>query len=133
MPEFSVNISNKKFEKDSLKVNLGAGSIAFTGRMLKFRDKDTRQIVFYLPSLDLTGYGNTDAKAIELLNFSVNEYFMHLSKLTYNQIKDELTLLGWKISKTSIKQFSKVFVDPDGQLQNFNAVADQVEQLAVQI
>ncbi len=126
-------VSNKKITEESLKINLGKGRIRMTARVIRYRDKDTRQIILYVPSMQITGYGATEEKAKEMMNFSLSEYFGYLCSLTQRKLDDELTKIGWKhVQHAGKQQFSKMFVSVDGELQNFNAVADQVEQLTIQ-
>ena len=114
-------------------MDLNKRMVKMSARMVKFRDKDTRQIIFFIPSLQITGYGATDKKALEMLNFSITEYFEYLATIpSYNKLEEELTGLGWKHAPRVNKQYSKVFVSSDGELENFNAVADEVEVLTVQ-
>ncbi len=126
-------ILTKVPDQDILKVNLHSHRVTLGARVYKYRDRDTRQIVIYMPSLELTGYGANEKKAMEILNFSVRQFFEYLIKLSsYPKIDSELRELGWKHSKYKKKEYSKCFVDGEGKLQNFNAVADEVEQLAIQ-
>lgn len=125
--------SKEKPQEESLKVNLSKRSVRMHVRMFKFRDKDTRQIIMYMPSLEITGYGADEKKAFEMLDFSIREYFDFLLNLkSYHKLEEELTKLGWKHTPRANKEFSKAFVSSDGELKNFNAVADEVEELTVQ-
>ena len=128
-----TKVSNQVTQKDTLKVNLAKGTIAFRARMVRYRDKDTRQIVCYIPSIDISGYGSDEKKALEMINFSVKEYFEFLTTLTAKKLEEELRTKGWHHTTfSSKKEFSKVSVSPDGELENFNAVADEVEELTLQ-
>jgi hypothetical protein len=40
---------------------------------VKYIDKDTRQYVIYIPSLEISGYGATEAKAMEMVEFSLKD------------------------------------------------------------
>ena len=97
-------------------------------RILTFRDKDTRQIVKYIPSLDISGYGSTGKKASEMLTFSLDEYFKYLTGLSQDKVAIELRSLGWRRDRVHTKEYSKSFVDTDGNLKNLNAVGDKVEE-----
>ena len=128
-----ASFSNKSFQEESLKVNLNKRSAKLTARLLRFRDKDTRQIIFFIPSLQITSYGSTEEKAKEMLNFSIDEYFQYLTGLSQKKLEDELLKMGWKHVAYANKQYSKAFVSCEGELCNFNAVADEIEQLAIQV
>jgi hypothetical protein len=125
-------ISNKKLKADSLHVNIKLRKITGNLRVLKFRDKDTRQIVLFVPALDLTSYGATDKKATQMLKFSIEQYFEFLLNLSHKKIQQELSALGWNHKSITPKDFSKAYIDIDGDLKNFNAVGDTVEILTVE-
>jgi hypothetical protein len=126
-----ISFSNKKIDTDTLRINLAKGKIKFHGNVLKYRDRDTRQIVIFIPSLDITGYGATEKKAQEMIHFLLGDFFAWLVKLPHSRIDTELRELGWKHLKYKNKEYSQAFIDGDGRLQNFNAVGDEVERLTV--
>lgn len=127
-----ITVSDKKVSQDKLRVNLNTGKIKLISNLFKYRDKDTRQMIFFLPSLDITGYGTNEKKALEMLNFSIEEFFSWLMKQPHKQIDVELRKLGWKQVQYKNKEYSQTYVDGDGLLNNFNAVADEVERLTVE-
>ena len=127
----NTKIINKKTLNDSLRINRNKGMIKFQAKLFRFRDKDTRQIVYYMPSLEVSGYGSTPEKAKEMLDFSLDKLFDHLIQLSQHQLEDELRQLGWSQVEYKKKEFSKSFIDGDGKLKEFNAVADEVEQLTL--
>lgn len=73
----------------------GDKSISLNLNVLQFKDDDT--FLAYLPSMDLTGYGNTEAEAISSLHIVLDEFF----KYTVNKktLTSEMQRLGWKIKK----------------------------------
>ncbi|MEP7169226.1 MAG: hypothetical protein ABI855_07630 [Bacteroidota bacterium] len=95
--------------------------------LIKYRDKDTKQVIIYLPSLEISSYGETEIKANKMLNTCLVEYFDFLLKSSFEKIGKELSKLGWKHDKIRKKEFSKAFVDIDGNLKNFNAINNKVE------
>jgi hypothetical protein len=97
---------------------------------LRFKDAETNQVVYYLPSLDISGYGEDADKAMELAKFSVQEYFGYLLRLSQKKREEELRELGWKHNKLRHKEYSKAFVDDQGELQNF-AIEGKVERLTL--
>ncbi len=119
--------------EETLKVNHRRKEIRLKARLLRFRDKDTRQIILYIPSLDITGYGADENKAAKMLDYSIQEYFGFLTSLSQKELGNELTRKGWKHTPYANKEYSKAFVSSDGELRNFNAAADEVEQLTVEI
>ena len=81
---------------ESLHINRNTGKIAFRLVNYKYRDKDTRQMVIYFPSLELSGYGESEEKAEEMALFSIDEYFKYLIKLAPGTMDKELSVVGWK-------------------------------------
>ena len=132
MSAFRLNVTPGKHKQDVLRINKNSGEIHATLNVLKYRDKDTRQIVLYCPSLELTGYGATEDKAKKMMEFSINDYFLFLIDLPIKKIEKELQSIGWKHSKLKNKEFSKAYVDPTGNLKNFNAVADKIENITIE-
>jgi hypothetical protein len=98
-----------------------------TSTEITFRDKDTNQVVVYCPEFDITGYGDTKQEAMEMLKFSLDEYFTYLLKLPIKKIATELKQFGWKKVKLHNKEFSNSYVDIGGNLKNFNAIEQTVE------
>lgn len=112
---------------DIIRVNRTSKKIRGTLTKIIYRDKDTRQIVMYLPSFDLSGYGENELKAEEMLKFCLNEYLGFLIELSPSKMDVELGKLGWKHNRLKNKEYSSAYIDIKGELQNFNAVGDRVE------
>ena len=123
----------KPDQKDSLSVNRNKGQVKFSATLLRYRDKDTRQMIYFLPSLEITGYGATEEKAREMLDFSVDEYFRNLILLPYDKIDAELKKLKWENVPFASKQYAQMSVNSDGELDGYNAVADEIERLTLQV
>ncbi|MDR0792654.1 MAG: hypothetical protein LBE82_05060 [Chitinophagaceae bacterium] len=87
-------------------------------RLVKYIDKDTKQIVCSILSLDITGYGENDDKAIEMIQFSLNDFMDYLMNLSMKNRKKYLKDLGWEKQNN---QLSESYIDANGKLQNFNA------------
>lgn len=69
---------------------------AITGQinLHKFIDKDTEQYVYYSPSLDVTGYGEKEDLALEMVKFQINELFNLWIALAPKKRDIELQKLG---------------------------------------
>jgi hypothetical protein len=116
---------------ERLHINLRKGKISADLHAIKYVDNDTKQFIAAIPSLEVSGYGETDKKAMEMLQFSLDSFGNFITSLTPDNIKKELAKLGWH--KTMFhKDFSKAYVDIEGQLQNFNAENNKIEQLTLQ-
>lgn len=114
-PEDSLNISGKH----------ASGRLS----VFKYQDKDTLHFVFYCPSLEVSGYGNTTEEAGTMLEHSIYDFFEFLVNLPNEQRVAELSKLGWRKKAIFNKRYSRAFVDGNGELQNFNAVDNKVERL----
>ncbi len=97
----------------------------------KFNDADTGQFVFYSPSLELSGYGETEEKALEMIKSAITDYFTMLYEISPKKRDIELRTLGWNKAWLRNKDFSKAFVDGDGALQNMNIVNHKVERVSL--
>lgn len=120
---------NKKIDQDLLHINHKQTESTVTASISVFRyqDKDTKQFILYIPSLEISGYGETKEKATQMAQQSVAEYLISLAKLSQKQVEKELSSLGWMHSKIRNKDYSKSYVDLSGELKDF-AVNQNVEQ-----
>lgn len=67
---------------------------------LIFFEEDGSQIV-YCPALDVSGYGDSEAEAIDSFQVCLGEFLLYtVHKKTFHS---ELQRLGWKIKKSSHK------------------------------
>ncbi len=126
-----TKVVKKGEEKDTL--HIGANRSRIKGYINVFRmvDKDTQQIILFIPSIDMTSYGETHEKAEEMLNESLSFFFKHLLTLSPGKLAETLKELGWEKDKFRNKDFSKMSVDIKGNLKNFNIEEDKVERLAL--
>lgn len=122
-----------KGEEANETLHIGANRNRIKGyiNVLRMRDKDTHQIILYAPSLEMTSYGETHAKAEEMFNGALHSFFDYLLGLSSGKLAEVLKELGWKKEKLRNKDFSKVLVDIEGNLKNFNIEEDKVERLAL--
>jgi hypothetical protein len=117
-------------DRDSLRIK--SNKIVANINVFRFKDADTGQFVCYLPALEISGYGETEAKADEMAKFSVEEFIVYLSKLSPKKRDTELAALGWKHDKLKNKEFSKLVVDVEGELKNFNAAEGTIKRLTLE-
>ncbi|MFN8714736.1 MAG: hypothetical protein ACK5Z2_17950 [Bacteroidota bacterium] len=114
-------------DPDMIRIDVSKGRIEFWLTIVSYRDQDTRQMVVYSPSLELSGYGETTEKAKAMLQFSVNEFGIFLLSLTSKKMETELNALGWSHDKLKNKVYSTFLNDLDSKLQDLNTVGDSVE------
>lgn len=121
MKTISENKETKVFLKnESLKVNVNKKHVSGRLNSLKFIDKDTKQHVIYIPSLEISGYGETEAKAKEMLYYGIKDMFNILLNMSLKFAQIELYKLGWKRTIFK-KEFSHTCVDSNGVLSGFEA------------
>ena len=129
--ELQIDIQPAKLQTNEImRVNPSKGEITGTFSVHQFTDKDTHHIVLYCPSLEITGYGDTRQEAEEMLRFCFSSVFEELAVLSHKQLVVKLREMGWKHT-TGNKEYSKAYVDIHGELQNFNAVDNKVEELTL--
>lgn len=87
--------------------------------------------VCYSSSLNTSGYGDTKKEAEESFRHNLEVFCEYLLKLKASQQLKELRSLGWESKKYARKQFSKAYVDENGELQNLtNARVQALETTA---
>ncbi len=123
----TFNIVKVTKQEEYLRVDHRHGSIEAQIRIIIFKDKDTKQYVVLAPSLDVTGYGSTKKKAMEMLKFSLDDFNMSLIGMPIGNISAFLKKLGWKRGQLKNKNFSKSYIDINGELKGFNIEDNKVE------
>jgi hypothetical protein len=126
MESIKIEIQNVKGPlKEEL--HIGKDGIKLVLFVYHFVDKDTKQYVVYSPTLDISGYGNTEDRAQEMMKFSIKDFAIYLNNLSIRDREKELFSLGWEKDKFKNKDFSKVYVDSNGDLKDFNAEEGSVK------
>lgn len=129
--ESFLNLTKSKpVKQERLHIDVKKKKIISQINGYKFVDKDTKQVVVYIPALEISGYGETTEKADEMLKFNLKEYFQYLTTLSTDKIQIELSKLGWRKGIFK-KEFSKAYININGELKNLNAENDHVERLAL--
>ena len=118
-----------------MRVTKNGNKMNFKGQFSGFSmiDADTNQHIIYLPALEVTSYGETLEKADEMMKANVEDFFNYLSRMTHKQFESELQKLNWKKDKFKNKEFSKCFVDPQGELKNFNISEGSLKSLSLAV
>jgi hypothetical protein len=81
--------------------------------------------VCYSSSLNTSGYGATKKEAEESFQHNLEVFCEYLLKLKSSQQQTELRNLGWDRKIYARKQFSKAYVDENGDLQNLTNTSVQ--------
>ena len=91
-----------------------------------FEFEENNQLVLYIPSLEISGYGNNYSEAKEMLDEAVKYFLQNLIKLPKERINLELSKLGFIRKKYKTKEYSKAYIDKDGALKGFDIAKDKV-------
>lgn len=129
VPKF--NVAKQKVSVEELHINFTKKQVQGRLGAVRYIDKDTKQHILYMPSLDISGYGETQAKAWKMLKFCIEDFFTHLLGHKQSEVNKALKALGWEKSFLFHKEFSRAYVDNEGQLQNLNAEENTIEQVSV--
>lgn len=97
----------------------------------RFQDADTSQYIAYIPSFEITGYGETMEKAMDMIRLSLETFFKGLTRISVKNRDAELTKLGWKKDPLKTKVFSNSYIDIEGKLQGFNPIKNSVERISL--
>lgn len=108
-------------ESDKLHLNFGARKRA-SGTLTVHKFQDNGHFVAYMPSLNLSAYGESEKEACDrLVKEVLDDFFGSLWELSPEQANGELEKLGWTRSKLFKKRFtSNSYIDRHGVLKNFN-------------
>jgi len=97
--------------------------------VVRFKDKDTHQFIYYAPNLEISSYGETVAKAEEMFKFLVDDFLSGLLKHSADHVRGEILKLGWVKDGLWNKKFSKMHIDINGELKNYNVEEGSLEHL----
>ncbi len=97
-----------RINKSSIHVNV----VVATGKEGDF-------FVSISPSLNVSGYGKTKRESMESFSENMEVFCSDLMALPRKRIEIELRNMGFRKEKMQHKNFSKVYVDEYGVLQNF--------------
>lgn len=123
--------TSKPIDRDEMRANFKKGQFNGHFNCYRFIDKDTRQAIAYVPSIDISGYGENYNRAIEMLKFNLDQYFEHLSSLSLKDAEIELSTMGWN-RKFFNKRFSKVAnLNIEEDLTIMNADKSTIERITL--
>ena len=108
-------------------ININTKHQSFHGSLCVVQFMDHGHYISYMPSLNLTGYGDTPNEADKLLmDFVVKDFLEGLFSLEKDElIFDELKKLGWQRSPFFKKDLNKsAYVNKEGILRDFNLPAE---------
>lgn len=113
--------------KNSLEEKLQHETLRIKGEILTLEvtvvsAKDGEHFVSIIPSLMISGYGETEEEAFISLDENVETFCEDFLKLDLNDRQAELRKLGFSQVKYHRKNFSKLYVDENGLLQDLENV-----------
>lgn len=101
------------------------------GTLKIFAGQQGEYWVSIIPTLNVTGYGESEADAFQALKENLDTFFEDLFQLSENNRNNVLENMGWAIEKAFPKKFSNPSVDEAEILQNFDH-PEQVKKLILQ-
>lgn len=114
MALIKIKISKLDNQKDLLRINKSGIHI----RMATFLGKEGDYFVSVAPSINVSGYGKTKKEAQKSFDENLNLFCEDLFGLSIKDRDKELRKLGFKKERFQQKNFSKMYVDSEGLLQN---------------
>lgn len=116
MPEISkMNLKDLKDHKDLVRINKNSIHL----KIAIFTGKEGDYFVTISPSLNVSGYGKTKKEAMQSFGENIELFCADLIALPKKRIEIELRKLGFIREKFQLKNFSKIYVDENGVLKNF--------------
>lgn len=88
-------------------------------KTVRLGGKEGDFFVFMSESLNVSGYGRTKEEADISFQENMKQFCIDLLELPNEERENELRLLGFSRQKYHNKNFSKVYVDGNGELQGF--------------
>lgn len=104
-----------------IKEHLKLTSNRLKGELLNFTGKSGDHWISIIPSLNVSGYGDSESEALEDLKYNLKVLCEDLFELTQDQRDTELKKMGWSRNKFFGKKYASVYVDENGVLQNFDS------------
>lgn len=101
-----------------LKIDFKRKSIK--GDVVAHSFEDGGQRVIYIPSLNISGYGNTEDEAKEMVNVCVKDFVDTLFSAPITVAMEEIKSLGWHRDKYFKQRFHAPYVDAEGVLREFD-------------
>ena len=132
MTNTGFNISKQRLSHEQIRIHFSKKIVRMTINLYRFTDKDTKQFVFYVPSLEVSGYGETAKKAMEMVHESLRDMCHFLVTLSPEEATVELRKYGWKKGIFN-KEYSRMCVDEKGKLKDLNADENSVEKMTLEL
>ncbi len=126
-----INENEDKYSEveDYIRIIPTKGSISMSVTTYELISKEDKDVILYIPTLKIFGKANTLELAKDNLDAAANKFLRKLLKLSWPKVAMELKNLGWEQNKYKKKNFSKVYIDKNGILRDFDIpVEDRIVQ-----
>jgi len=83
----------------------GVTSIECNVNVINFIDPETKYKMAYIPSLEISGYGDTSKEATEMVFQTLEYYFKNLLSLSKKEVENEFVKYGWRKKQLKKKEY----------------------------
>ncbi len=90
-----------------------------TMKVVVIMGKDGDYFVALAPSVNVSGYGKTKEEARQSFGENAETFLLDIMSLDKLQRDKELSKMGFRKEVFKNKNYSKVYIDENGELQNF--------------
>lgn len=123
----------KKFPYDTEQLRMDAKGIKdIRINVITGRDK-SGVYIFYSPSLNISGYGDSHLEGENSFKENIWVFIEDILELSHKKRIELLQSLGWKRNDLFHKQYSRVFVDPKGDLKGLNIKKPVIQSMETEI
>lgn len=115
------NISeNFPYASEQLRVSSSGNEVK--ARLNVIVGREGEFVVILSPSVNVSGYGKTEKEAREDFKYNMSIFCEDLYEMSVKNRKAHLKELGWIEDKFAKKNFSKAFINNNGQLEGLENV-----------
>ena len=113
-------------KKEFLRIQIKEDEKSVRGVLHSVEFEDHGHYVIFVPSLNLSAYGDNKMEAHNMLKAVVDDFCETLTELPKKEMLAELSKFGWQQSKLFKKQFEKAdsYIDKEGILKEFDLAED---------
>ncbi|MCY7293162.1 MAG: hypothetical protein LH615_13370 [Ferruginibacter sp.] len=108
---------NNSFDNITEMVRINKSKVSI--RTVRLGGKEGDFFVYLSESLNVSGYGKSKEEAEESFQANMKQFCVDLTSLSLENRDKELRILGFVKTKFQNKNFSKTYVDGNGELQGF--------------
>jgi hypothetical protein len=109
---------------DVISESLHVAGNSANGKFLSLTGQSGNHWASVIPSLKVSGYGNSAEEAQKDLKYNLDIFFEDFFALNKDEREVALRELGWQREKIFKKRYTGPFINQEGALQNFNIPED---------